>query len=194
MALDIGKGRTDVAFIRWQGLDKVIANLNKEAGKIKGLTRKNLLTAGLLVKGKAQRITPVDTANLKSSAYVVVGGGGKSAKQAPPKGNEGKFKDKAKTKGSSIGGIASKMSSDHQSVISMMKKASINPFAIVGFTANYALFVHENLAVSHAKKASIKTFGKRRAVSVQVGQAKFLEQALAESHGQILTILKRGIE
>ncbi len=45
---------------------------------------------------------------------------------------------------------------------------------IVGATAFYAFFVHEDLEASH-----------------KVGQAKFLEDAIKESKGEILSIIKK---
>ncbi len=49
--------------------EKVLKNLNKEIKKIKGRSMAGLAAAALLVKGEAQKNTPVDTGNLKNSAY-----------------------------------------------------------------------------------------------------------------------------
>ncbi len=183
--LDIGKGRRNVSSIKWEGLDKVVDNLNKEVAKIKRVSVKNLLTAGLLVKGKAQKIVPVDTANLKASAYVISGGGKNPVKIASPEGKEGTFGGKDKNK----------MTSRHNSIIASRKERIIDePFAIIGFTAFYALFVHEDLTASHVKKATVQLFGEQGKANVQIGQAKFLEQALLENRAQILSILKRRIQ
>lgn len=194
--VNIGKGDILQKGIQWKGLDKVMNNLNKEAAKIGRTSVKNLLIAGLLVKGKAQKIVPVDTANLKASAYVVWGGGGSSVNVAPPRAGEGRFKDEKKTKSSSLSGRASKIASQHQAVINIEKKASLNPFATIGFTAFYALFVHEDLTASHVKTAtSGDPFGGgRKKRNVQIGQAKFLEQSLLQNHAKILSILRGGIQ
>lgn len=56
--------------MKLEGMDKVLARLNKEIGGIKGRTYKGLLTAGLLVKGESMRETPRDTGHLVGSAYV----------------------------------------------------------------------------------------------------------------------------
>lgn len=49
--------------------DKVLKNLAKEIKKIKGRNLAGLAAAALLVKGEAQKNTPVDIGNLKNSAY-----------------------------------------------------------------------------------------------------------------------------
>ena len=194
--INIGKGDILSKGIQWQGIDKVLQNLNKEAAKIGRTSVKNLLTAGLLVKGKSQKIVPVDTANLKASAYVVWGGGGSSVKSAPPRSGEGKFRDEKKSKSSSVSGTASKLSSQHQVVINTEKKPSLNPYATIGFTAFYALFVHEDLTASHVKTATTANpFGAgRRIRNVQIGQAKYLEQTLLQNQAKILSILRGGIQ
>lgn len=51
------------------GLQKILSNLDKEAKRIEGLTMAGLFEAGLKVQKVAQDRTPVDTGNLKGSAY-----------------------------------------------------------------------------------------------------------------------------
>ena len=81
MALNVGKGSTNVGTkLDWIGLEKVLQNISDSVKDIEGATVSGLLEAGLLVKGDAQRITPVDTSNLKASAYVIWGGGKKRTK------------------------------------------------------------------------------------------------------------------
>ena len=199
MAVNIGKGITNVADIKWQGMDVVLKNLNKEIGKIKGATVDGLLEAALLIKGDAQRVTPVDTGNLRASAYVIWGGGGKRTKAR----SNPTFKQKAKA---GKRGTAERFKniqriiSEHTAVINERSKLSRDPFAEIGFTAFYAAAVHENLKSSHAK---LQRPGKRgtaerfRRVSAniqggaQVGQAKFLEQAFVKNTRRILSIITR---
>ena len=54
------------------GLDQVLKNLNNEIKRIQFTTKAGMRQAALLVKGRAQRLTPVDTGNLKGSTYVEV--------------------------------------------------------------------------------------------------------------------------
>lgn len=104
------------------GLKKVLSNLDKEAKKIENLTMAGLLEAGLKVQAVAQQRTPVDTSNLKNSAYTRKDG--------------------------------------HLRVI-------------VGYSAAYAVYVHEDLEARHS-----------------IGQAKFLESALRDNREAIRKILE----
>lgn len=149
--------------IKWQGLDKVLKNLNKEVDKIKNKTVDGMLEAGLLVKGDALRIVPVQFGNLKGSAYVVWGGNKKTPK------------DDKTSVFNLEGPSGARVQAEHGDIVSSKKKSQKDPFAVIGFTAFYALEVHENLAI--ARKA-----GK---------QAKFLEQSLMQNKREILSIIKR---
>ena len=51
------------------GLNEVLANLNREIGQISKRSIDGLMEAGLQVQAQSQRLVPVDTANLKGSAY-----------------------------------------------------------------------------------------------------------------------------
>ena len=58
-----------MATVKLIGLDKVIANLNKEIAKIKGASMAGLWDVGLQVQASSQKRCPVDTGNLKASHY-----------------------------------------------------------------------------------------------------------------------------
>lgn len=113
-----------MTFNRLVGTDIVLANLNREIRGIRGRTKKGVRTAALLVKRESQKLTPIDTGNLKGSAYTEVVGG------------------------------------------------DIKPGAIIGYTANYAPFVHE------INKNYIK------------GQWKFLETAIKNNEFKIIKIIQ----
>jgi hypothetical protein len=108
---------------RLQGLDKVMRNLEVQIKGIKGRSMAGLWEAGLQIQRVAQKRTPVDTGNLKASAYT----------------------------------------------------RKYNEEAIeIGFTAAYAVYVHENLEAHHP-----------------VGQAKFLESAVTDNQRAIVEIIRR---
>ena len=52
------------------GMNQVLQNLNREIKAIENRSQAGLMKAGLLVKRESQLKTPVDTGNLKASAYV----------------------------------------------------------------------------------------------------------------------------
>ena len=56
------------------GKSKVMKNLNDALSKINNKTRKSLVQVGILVKGRSQALTPVDTGNLKAGHYTSIGG------------------------------------------------------------------------------------------------------------------------
>lgn len=117
-----------MASVRVKGLDQVIANLNSEIGNIEGATVGGLLAAGLIIQAEAQGMTPVDTGNLKDSAFT--------------------------------------------------RKAPENEFAVeIGFSAAYAIYVHEDLDAYH-----------------EVGQAKFLEVAVENKQQEALQVIAQHVK
>lgn len=52
-----------------EGLETVMRNLNAQIAQIEGDTLAGLFEAGLQVQGSAQKRVPVNTGNLKASAY-----------------------------------------------------------------------------------------------------------------------------
>ena len=55
--------------IYFTGLSQINRNLNKEIKKIKGRTKAGLWQAALMVRKQSQELTPVDTGNLRGSAF-----------------------------------------------------------------------------------------------------------------------------
>ena len=53
------------------GTDKVLANLNREIKGIRNRSRAGLLEAALVVRRRSMQLTPVDTGNLRGSAYTL---------------------------------------------------------------------------------------------------------------------------
>lgn len=54
------------------GADKMLRRFNREVQQIKGRTRQGMRAAALLVRRESQKICPVDTGNLRGSAYTEV--------------------------------------------------------------------------------------------------------------------------
>lgn len=61
--------------VKQHGLDRILKNLNQQISNIEGANEQGLLQAALLIKREAQEKTPVDTGNLKNSAYTDSEGG-----------------------------------------------------------------------------------------------------------------------
>jgi|TARA_R100001530_G_scaffold63672_2_gene45766 hypothetical protein len=157
--------------IKVTGLDRVVRGLNESLKKIENKTVAGLLEAAILVRGESQRITPVDTGNLRASAYIVYGGGDKTPKARAASS----FKVKKKKAGGQA--VVDRLTSKHKQIVEERKGGTgwAEPFAEVGYTAYYAVDVHEAPAG--------RTF--------KVGQSKFLEQALRNNSRNIFKIIQR---
>ena len=152
--------------IRVEGLDKVMKQLDDKVRKVRFQTKKGLIRAGLFIQGEAQKRVPVDLANLKASAFTVWGD--KSIEMKPFKEDKG-----------------GKMSKDHVSVVgteasklSTYNAIPMTPFMVeVGFSAFYALYVHEDMQAKHPNG----------------GEAKYLQKAVSENRETILKLVKEEI-
>lgn len=115
--------------MKLEGMDKVLANLNRAIAGIEGRTKKGMIKATLLVKGDAMRQTPRDLGNLAGSAYTEHNW--QTASESVPK-----YK----------GPAANKLSSEHSSrkAEGRQQIAGVNGLvSTIGYTAYYAPFVHE---------------------------------------------------
>lgn len=142
-----------------QNVDQVMANLNKQIKKIEGRTQAGITAAGQFVRAEAQKRCPVDTGNLRNSAYVVTPGGRQI-------GGGPKF----------TGEMAEGLIAGHASAIEEAARMAEEllgheMYAEIGFTAAYAVFVHE------IKK------------NYTVGDWKYLERALYDNQDRILHII-----
>jgi hypothetical protein len=158
-----------------EGLDTVLKNLNKEISKLKGNVQKGLTLAMTFIKGQSMDKTPVDVGNLRASHYLVTGDGHVSDEA---KGFKTKYPKKSGKKiTASQVASAAKVASEHQSHVSEAKANATSkraPFAEIGCTAFYAVYVHEDLEARHI-----------------TGGAKFLERSIHENQGKILDTVKR---
>lgn len=153
------------------GLDEVVQNLNKKVGQIEGVTLKGLIRASIPIRRTAQKLCPVVTGNLKASAYTVTSHGNVQAGKSPT------FKGKD----------ISKMSLHHSSVVGKRKhmiESDKNPTVEVGFTAEYAVKVHEN---PRAGKTG-------RPGASEVGQWKFLEEAVKQNENEVVRIIAQEVK
>ena len=110
-----------------KGLATILVNLEKSSKATAKGVQRGLKKAGLLVQRESQKIVPIDTSNLKASAFT-----------------------RAKGKG-------------------------FDTIVSVGYTAAYAIFVHENLDAKHKE-------GKT---------AKFLEKPIRTLKDDILEWVKK---
>jgi hypothetical protein len=128
------------------GLETVMRNLNAQIAQIKGDVLAGLMEAGLQVQRAAQQRVPVQTGNLKASAYT-------------------------------------------------RKDPSGRPQVQVGFSASYALWVHENVEMKlkglpRARRGYKGSQGRYWDPQGKAGP-KFLQNAVNDNRGNILQIVQR---
>lgn len=126
--------------VRVDGLGEAVKQLNIVLNRKRNLTQAGLKEAGLMIQREAQKMTPVETGKLRSSAY---------------------------TRKAMGGGIAVE----------------------VGFSAEYALWVHENMDVNGG-------YPRRSGIGViwgPKGEPMFLEKAFRMIEPQIAAIVARKL-
>lgn len=133
--------------VRIDGTQEVIRNLQKVEGKITKAILRGMVKAGLHLQRKSQQIVPVDTGNLRNSAFTRKQGTGD------------------------------------------------NVDVIVGYTAAYAIYVHENLEARHGVRiAAGRDIDTGRFTGKQITtqlQAKFLEKPAKEEARVMGEIIRR---
>lgn len=136
-----------------QGLEEVVINLNRQIGLLRVKSERGLIMALLFVRRdmeKTEYTTPVDLGNLRSSWFIT------AAKGIEPPDNFNKsFVDVPNAKKPIK---AARMAADHAAVTSAMSaeaSAESKPWrriVIAGYSAFYAVFVHENLTAHFKRK------------------------------------------
>jgi hypothetical protein len=143
------------------GLEKLMVNLNREIEKIKGKTMKGYIEAAIVVRRGCEKdnpTVPVDWGNLRNSWFTTTG--------------------KAESSGLFKGKKGGEISAQHSAVKAKYKaEANKNPepMMILGFSANYATFVHENMEAHFQRPGS---------------GAKFLETSIANNKEKILSLIR----
>jgi len=158
-----------------KGMDIVMNNLHKEIVKVKGRSLKGLIEASIIVRRSMDYnapTIPIDLGNLRSSWFVTTAGG-------IQKGGSPSFK----------GDKAGELASDHASTVSearsLVQAASVQgPALMMGFSANYAMWVHEMVGANFRQP-------KKGAVRGSPG-AKFFESALKQNKALILETIRNN--
>jgi len=132
------------------------------------LTRSQLIEAGFAVMRKAVRQTPIDLGNLRASSYVWWPSSNAIDRQP---------KIDAMFRAGKEGDDTGQLRVDRQLVIGQLSARfqQLPVFVVVvGFTAYYSIYVHENETAHH-----------------NVGNAKFLERALEEALPEVVANFRR---
>lgn len=174
------------------GLDKVMKGFEKALKKVDGGSRTGMAKALLICRRDAQIMTPVDTGNLVNSCFTVVAGGIKTHTADVTFGRSPNFKAlRAKVKGEkrkrAYGGhgLGITLKADHDINVEEAKKQGRRGMIVgtIGYTAYYALEVHERTKRKNRKKV---TFRKPKA------QAKFLEESFKRNSRRMYNAIVQG--
>lgn len=138
------------------GRDQVLRNMQAALDKVRYGTEKGLVRAGMFIRGEATRRAPIDTGNLRNSAYVVSNSG--TLHSGTPR-----FSNARKDAGKQSVNFASAISEARARV------AGKQPCVEIGFATTYAAAVHEHTNVAHV-----------------TGEAKYLENAVKSNTSKIV--------
>lgn len=140
---------------RIKGIEELERNINKVLKEIEGKTLKGLIRAGSYILRETEQHypkTPVDLGNLRASRFMVTS----EDTSIAVAGMNPNFKGK----------IAPRMENDHANIkaaLGNIARAQKEPTVILGFSARYAMAVHEkiNANVNWQRKASGPKFFER---------------------------------
>lgn len=124
------------ADFKLKGVKKFMKELDREIKELKGRTLEGLIHAVIELQREAEPGTPIDVGNLRSSWFSVTYKGEKIGI--------------AKFEGEDAG----KLASHHNEIVQKAVQAAkgmgkdAQPIVLFGYTANYAVFVHENVDAS----------------------------------------------
>lgn len=151
--------------IRVKGVNTVVNKLNKEFKKqVHTLTESGLIKAGIEIRrdmDKTSPTIPIDTGNLRASFTMVT----RNTVQSP---------ESSELKGKEI--------QEHSQFVEQLKTKTSNsnkPILLMGFSANYAVYVHENLKAKFQRPGS---------------GAKFFESALWRNAARVMEILRNELK
>lgn len=148
-----------------KGMKQVMRNLDKAIQDIENRSLKGLILAAIYLRRDMEKTSPtipVDFGNLRSSWFVVTSKG--ETKTTSPI-----FKE-------DDGTISSSYEQAKQTATQLAKQSG-KPTVIIGFGANYAVFVHESVDYNFKRPGS---------------GAKFFEEALRRNEEQILKIIQEN--
>lgn len=163
---------------RVKGFDIVMSNLNKAIMNIEGGTLKGLLLAAALIRRETERtppLTPVDTGNLRASWFVVSSQKQRIGKARVSSDVHGKLIQTGKFKGKKKAEMAANHTSTIQQAKAILHSRKEDIVVMMGYTANYALFVHESVDKQFHREGS---------------GPKWFETAIKNNSSSILNIIE----
>ena len=159
-----------------RGFEDVINNLEKEVKKIEDVTSAGMIKAMAHIRAETINTTPVDTGNMRASWFVVTNDGVAEGRNPKWKGTRSKSPSKKAR--------AMRVKTEHPQVVGEMlgeAKSDMSGITVIaGYSANYALYVHE---MEGRGKKTINWTN-------PMAEGKWLEKAFKQNSRKILEIIK----
>jgi hypothetical protein len=159
-----------------EGFETVMINLNIAIAAIKKASERGLLNAAYFIRNKTEKetaATPLDLGNLRASWFVTYS---KGLAKDPNDRYTGKFKTNPKRRIT-----AAKFQGWHQAAIAEASGMSApNPkraTVVMGYSANYAMWVHENLGAHFTTRSP-------------AAGPKWFQEAIDRNQGKIIQIVR----
>jgi hypothetical protein len=166
-----------------RGFEDIMNNLNAQIALIENATTQGFFKAAAEIRRDTEKtspITPLDLGNLRASWFVT------SARSTQGDKWSGKFVNSSKN--STHKADASQMSADHANAIAESQakwKASAKTRlkgVTMGYSANYAVYVHENLNANFRRKQPA------------MSGAKWFQSAVNRNSGKVLGIIAANVK
>lgn len=168
------------------GMEKVLKNLNRVSRRVEGRTKSGLVQGGLLIFRDAKKMAPRDLGNLWNSGYVVWHKPALTAEEFAKQLDKLPF----------TGIQKARLTAEREQIMledmaKAIRAATHHEFIVViGFTANYAIYVHEDLEASHPAKRRTAGMTEEEIGKIKnIGEAKFLQKSLEQNAGRVIQIL-----
>lgn len=140
-----------------KGLDAVMKEINDQVDQIAGRTNAGLIEAVMFLHDKMQKedpVIPIDTGYLRSSFFMVTAN---TKSVTPPAGTTIKTGVGSKTKT-----MKANLSSVNKAIVPTIQKSkgtkASKMYIAFGFSANYAIYVHENVGANFKSPTGPKFF------------------------------------
>ncbi len=134
-------------------LNDILMELDKEIKNLKKANAKGLVHAAYHIRRETESVypaTPVDLGNLRASWFTVSSYGGI---EPDPLGLSGTFKNRI---GKKMQFKASELKAQHKAIVGAAQAEARSkrgePLVIFGYTANYALYVHEGIGFEFTER------------------------------------------
>lgn len=157
------------------GLRTVQMNLNREITKIKGRSLEGLISGAIIIRrdmDKTAPLIPVDTNNLRASAFITT-----------IKGVVAETDQSGEITDDEVRNDYSRAVGEAQSMV----VSTGEPTVVMGFGANYALFVHEMVGANFAGNPErAKRTKKKKYLRRPGAGAKFFEESINRNKDAVL--------